>query len=82
MTQKTWRDIARPIIASVLEKNKGAQEWQITLELRKAYPFGERKRHPYKIWCDEIREQRGLKIKAHKLKRWELINNGQQEMAL
>ena len=27
--------------------------------LRESYPFGERRHHPYKVWCDEVRRQVG-----------------------
>lgn len=53
----TWRDCARPIIHSVLENNKGADEKTIRKALRDAYPFGERRYHPYKIWLSEIQVQ-------------------------
>jgi hypothetical protein len=56
---KTWRDIARPIIAEVLNKNKCADEKTVRAVLREAYPFGERKYHPYKIWLSEIQIQLG-----------------------
>lgn len=55
---KTWRDSARPIIAEVLRETKGQPESVIRRELKEAYPFGERKYHPYKIWLDEIKKQR------------------------
>jgi hypothetical protein len=57
----TWRDHARPIIARVLSATSGLPEKDIRKALRDAYPYGERAMHPYKIWCDEIRRQRGLK---------------------
>ena len=57
---QTWRDLARPVIAKVLSENKGAEEKVINRALREAYPFGVREHHPYKIWCDEIRRQRGF----------------------
>lgn len=57
----TWREHARPIIAKVLEETKGQTEKEIRKALRDSYPYGQRKRHPYKIWCDEIKRQRGLK---------------------
>ena len=57
--ERTWRDIARPIIEKVLEENKGKPDIVIRQALFKAYPFGERRYHPYKIWCDEIQRQRG-----------------------
>ena len=57
----TWRDIAKPIIKEVLEATKGKDEKDIKKALRDAYPFGERAMHPYKIWLDEIKFQRGVK---------------------
>lgn len=58
---KTWRDSARPIIQQVLKETKGQTEKEIKKALFDAYPFGERKYHPYKIWCHEIQIQRGKK---------------------
>ena len=60
----TWREHCRPIIAKVIADNKDKSEKEIRKELRNAYPYGERARHPYKIWCDEIKLQRGLKKKT------------------
>jgi hypothetical protein len=57
MKSESWRDIARPIIAQVLADNKGKTEQEIRKALKEAYPFGMRKMHPYKIWCDEIKVQ-------------------------
>lgn len=57
----TWRDSARPLITKALENSKGKSEQEIRKALRDAYPWGERRMHPYKIWCDEIKVQRGLK---------------------
>lgn len=53
----TWRDSARPIIQQVLKENRGKDEKEIKKALREAYPFGERRYHPYKIWLDEIKVQ-------------------------
>lgn len=66
----TWRDHARPIVARVLAATQGMDERTIRRALRAAYPFGERRYHPYKIWNDEIAVQRDLKhqraaAKAH-----------------
>lgn len=57
---RTWRDDCRPIIREVLERTKGLTEREILKALSDAYPYGERKRHPYKIWLNEIKVQRGL----------------------
>jgi hypothetical protein len=53
-----WRKISAPIIAEVLKK--GLPEKDEHRQLIKVYPFGERIRHPYKIWLDEIKRQKGL----------------------
>lgn len=57
----TWRDEARPIIASVIAEIGTSDERQLRAALRKAYPWGPREYHPYKIWLDEIRVQLGKK---------------------
>jgi hypothetical protein len=56
-----WRRKAAPIVAKVLAENKGKTEKELRAALKVVYPFGERKYHPYKIWCDEVRRQLGLK---------------------
>lgn len=59
----TWRDSCRPLIAGVIKANKDKSSKEIKKALRDAYPWGERRYHPYKIWCDEVRVQLGLKKK-------------------
>ena len=54
---KSWRDISRPIIAGVLADNYGKTDTETRRALRDAYPFGERKYEPYKVWLDEIKRQ-------------------------
>lgn len=64
----TWRDKARPIIAAVLSDLSDEPEKVIRAALRDAYPFGPKRYHPYKVWCDEIKVQMGTKqsrVKAH-----------------
>lgn len=60
----SWRDTAKPIIARVLKETTGQSDRDIKKALREAYPFGEREYWPYKVWCDEVRKQRGFK--SHK----------------
>jgi len=67
----TWRNSARPRIAEVLKATQGQSEKDIRKALRDAYPWGDRMRHPYKIWCDEIKVQRGFK----KNKRFDITKN-------
>ena len=54
-----WREYSKPIIREILAR--GGNEKEIRKALKEAYPFGERAMHPYKIWLDEIKRQRGLK---------------------
>lgn len=57
----TWRDEARPLIAAVIARVGVNDMKAVRRALREAYPWGERERHPYKTWCDEVRRQLGLK---------------------
>ena len=59
----TWRQDAAPVIRRILFETAGKPESEIKQALYDAYPYGERKYHPYKIWLDEIRAQRGTKKK-------------------
>ncbi len=54
-----WRMTAAPIIARVLAETAGKPPEEVRAALRAAYPFGVRRHHPYRIWCDEIRVQTG-----------------------
>ena len=63
----SWRDSARPVIAMVLAETDGQDDKAIRKALHDAYPFGVRAMHPYKIWLDEIKRQRHLKIAAKRL---------------
>lgn len=65
---KTWRDEVKPIIAMAILENTGKSEIEIRRILRDLYPYGERKYHPYKIWCDEINVQLKVKAKRKSLK--------------
>ena len=57
----TWRDRARPIIASVIEEVGTDDIKALRKALREAYPFGPRKYWPYKVWLSEIARQLGDK---------------------
>lgn len=64
-TNKSWRDVARPIIAEVLRKTEGNPDARKRM-LYDAYPFGQRQYHPYKVWLDEIKVQtKGKKFGKH-----------------
>jgi hypothetical protein len=55
----SWRAFAAPIIARVLAETAGKPSEEVRAALRATYPFGVRRHHPYRIWCDEIRVQTG-----------------------
>jgi len=66
MSRSRWRNAAAPIIRSVLEATRGQPEAAVKKALFDAYPFGPREHLPYKIWCSEIRRQRGIKTPKEK----------------
>jgi hypothetical protein len=81
----SWRDACRPMIAEVVRKYRD-QDGKLTVtesvirkELREVYPWGERKYHPYKIWCDEINVQLGKKSYGSR-KFADSKNPGQKEL--
>ena len=53
----TWRRSAAGIVAAVLQAYKGSDEATRKRALREAYPFGERRHWPYKVWLSEIKRQ-------------------------
>ena len=75
---KTWRQSCSGLIAQVIREHKSLPLKDIKKALRNAYPFGQRKRHPYKIWCDEVSTQLGTKKK--KIKQNKENNPNQTEL--
>lgn len=71
IAKSRWREVARPIIARVLSATAGKSKPEIDSALRDAYPFGERRYHPYKIWLDEIKRQRGVLHPIGHKRAWE-----------
>lgn len=55
-SESAWRNRAMPIIAAVLREYPDDSP-ERRKALRDAYPFGERKFHPYKIWLSEVKRQ-------------------------
>ena len=69
-----WRKTSAEIISEVLDKcdwSTPEGEKATRARLREAYPFGERKYHPYKIWLDEIARQMGKKWPIGHKRAWE-----------
>lgn len=62
MATKTWRQRSAEVIDQTLAGlPKDATLEQKKSALKAAYPFGIRKYHPYKIWCDEVKNTIGDK---------------------
>jgi hypothetical protein len=59
MIESYWRIKCRPIIEKIVLENKDKPEIEVRKLLSAAYPFGERRYHPYKVWLDEIKRQTG-----------------------
>lgn len=74
-----WRERSKAVIAEVLQQQQGKTDKEIRAALRDAYPFGQRAMHPYKIWCDEVKVQLGLK-KRKVPGRIQINNPNQQEI--
>ncbi|MDD5086073.1 MAG: hypothetical protein PHE61_08620 [Candidatus Omnitrophica bacterium] len=53
-TDSRWRLHARNIIREVAEQNKTVSLAEVRKLISQAYPFGERKYHPYKCWLREV----------------------------
>ena len=60
MAEITWRQSAGPKIARVIERVGTEDMKALWKALRAAYPYGECKYWPYKVWLDEIRRQLAL----------------------
>lgn len=56
----TWRKESHKVIAKVIADNPGATGPALKKLLSEAYPFGERKYWPYKVWCDAVRQACGV----------------------
>lgn len=51
-TTRSWRRIAEEVIGRTLAALPADATYQQKVyALREAYPFGERRHHPYKVWC-------------------------------
>lgn len=56
-----WRKTSRRIVREVIAQHGTDDEKVLRRALRGAYPFGERRNWPYKVWLDEIKWQTGKK---------------------
>ena len=56
MRESSWRKSAREVITKVVEENPDASIEELRKLVSDAYPFGERKYHPYKMWLSAVKE--------------------------
>lgn len=52
---KSWRERANEVIVRVVKETEGQALPDRIKAIRNAYPFGERKYHPYAIWLSAVR---------------------------
>lgn len=73
-TESRWRIESRRIIHQVIEDNvlgpvqtlPHEDVLELRAKLREAYPFGEKKFYPYRIWCEEVRHALGFEVRKPK----------------
>jgi len=56
-----WRAEAAKVVQAAIETGeaRGLTGPALLRHVRQAYPFGERRNHPYKIWLSEVNRQLG-----------------------
>ena len=52
--KSSWRIKSAQVIYKIIKENPGVTIKELHKKISEAYPFGERKYHPYKIWLDEV----------------------------
>lgn len=57
--ERTWRSTAVRVVREVLARTAGQSPAEIRKALAAAYPFGERRYWPYKVWLSEVARQTG-----------------------
>lgn len=55
MSYQSWADAAREVIQAEMAKHPHLKGKELKAILSKAYPFGERQYHPYKVWLREVK---------------------------
>ncbi len=83
MVDSPWRKHANQVIARVVADNPGLSEMELRKKLSAAYPFGERKYHPYQIWLSAVDEHFNPRPKERKAKaRPVAANEGQLSFSM
>lgn len=73
-TESRYRVESRRIIHQVIEDNvHGPVQTllhhdilELRAKLREAYPYGEKRFYPYRIWCEEVRHALGFEVRKPK----------------
>ena len=68
MSDSRWRKIANEVIAQVSKDNPGLPEHDLRGKISEAYPFGQRKYHPYKIWLSAVNAYFEPRARNHRTK--------------
>lgn len=55
--ESQWRRKAKAVITKVIREVGSENLNELRRAISVAYPFGERRFHPYRIWVDEVRLQ-------------------------
>ena len=63
-------------------ENPDATGEELRRLINAAYPFGERKYHPYKIWLDAVKEYVGLKSKQEGQPKQAALDLGTSDLPL
>ncbi len=59
ISERTWRSTAVRVVREVLARTAGQSPAEIRKALTAAYPFGERRYWPYRVWLSEVARQTG-----------------------
>lgn len=60
MEESPWRTESARVIAAVLGSMPNATVAEKRKAVRAAYPFSQRRMHPYKVWLSEVRATKEL----------------------
>jgi len=63
MPDRTWRELARPLIARAIEEGRslGLEGKPLAKHVNAQFPWGDHAMHPYRIWLSEAKVQLGQK---------------------
>ena len=79
---KSWRDRAYEVAyrAYLEGKAQGLEGAQLKKHIGKAYPFGPRQYHPYKVWLDVVKRILNPQLRIPQQKIAELMPNPDQQV--